>query len=89
MERRNSLTDYVNFFLVVRYLVTIASGVEGWLRGQSSAFPIEFASRPYNSHTTVRACDVSPSYAIAIDLAHHKVTHSGGVQHEHVEQIEE
>ena len=25
----------------------------GWLRGQSSAFPTDFAGRPYNSHTTV------------------------------------
>jgi len=34
-------------------LVTIAYGVHGWFGGQISAFPIDFAGRPYNSHTTV------------------------------------
>jgi len=29
----------------------------GVVAGQISAFPIDFAGRPYNSHTTVWACD--------------------------------
>ena len=69
MGRRNPLTDWAQFFLVkdIHGVITHAKFGDDRLRGsgvvegQISAFPIDFAGRPYklqHSHTTVWACDI-------------------------------
>jgi len=51
-----------NFFLAggIHYVITHTKfgddrlrGFHWWFGGQTSAFPIDFAGHPYNSHTTV------------------------------------
>ena len=59
MGRRNPLTDCARFFLGERYpyVITHAKFGDDRLRGlgvvagQISAFPIDFAGRPYNTLT--------------------------------------
>ena len=40
----------------------------GVVAGQISAFPIDFAGRPYNTHTTVSACDSMLSLSVSLSL---------------------
>jgi len=69
MGRRNPLTDCVRFFLVkdIHDVITHAKFGDDRLRGlgvvagQISAFPIDFAGRPYNTLTLPCERVISPS----------------------------
>ena len=80
MGRRNPSTDWAHFFLVggIHDVIMHAKFSDDRLRGswvvwgQNSAFPIDFAGRPYNSHTTVWAwCTLRLSFAYSSVKAHY------------------
>ena len=70
MGRRNPLTYWAQFFLAKdnHDIITHAKFGDDRLRGsgvvtgQISAFPIDFAGRPYNTYPTVWACDINKCY---------------------------